>query len=408
MGIAIFEAHDGIGAETVAAAVILCVASTAVVGLRIYVRIKIGALGRDDYAMIMALVFFVPSCIVTILGCLAGFGAPEDVVDVLDTSGQMYRDGRKYFFIYWVTYLGCLPFIKLSICFALLRITNQKRYVVPLWIVLALSILMTGLGIVALFTQCRPISASFDPTSAKCAGGSGSRLGWIPIAISGFSVLTDWMYAAIPVFILWNLNMRTGVKASLAFILALGALASVSTIVRMPYVVQYFFQPGHSLRKTASLIVWSIVEMGIGIIAGSLPPLRPLFRRIGFGFGATRRLKLTYEDPERNNNGGGVAPSSSYSSSADANRHRGVQLGSIKTTAKPGGSLLTTCEGPCAAGRDGERGEWWDYRTLDEEEEVVAGLDDGDVAASHRKLVIVKNTQIDVRFEAADATTLGK
>lgn len=128
---------------------------------------------------------------------------------------------------------------------------------------------MSGVGLVTLMTQCKPLSASFNPTPDKCSGGSGTRLGWVTITISGFSMLTDWMYAAIPVFILWNLNMKTKVKASLAFILALGALyvifpsnacylhqtdkvtyrASVSTIVKLPYIIQYFFEPAHTLRK---------------------------------------------------------------------------------------------------------------------------------------------------------------
>lgn len=126
MGIPIFEAHDGIGAETLAAAAVLCLTAVIIVSLRIYVRIKIGAFGRDDYSMIIALVslcrisnpasvlhfsplyppatansivppqaFFIPSCIVTILGCLSGFGAPEDVIDEIDPTGQMYKDGRK-------------------------------------------------------------------------------------------------------------------------------------------------------------------------------------------------------------------------------------------------------------------------------------------------------------------------
>lgn len=60
---------------------------------------------------------------------------------------------------------------------------------------------------------------------------------------------------------------------------------------------------------------------------------------------------------------------------------------------------MTRCEGPPAH----DRGESWDdCRTLDEEEVEVA-VDDV-VATSYQKLVIMKNTQIDIEFEAADAT----
>ncbi|KAI4863480.1 hypothetical protein F4820DRAFT_449953 [Hypoxylon rubiginosum] len=421
----ILSAPEGIGAETLAASIILCVIAIVTVILRLCVRVRIGALGRDDYTMIIALAFFIPCCVISVLGCLSGFGATEEAIQKTDPSGGLYRDGRKYFFIFQIAYLGCLPFIKLSICFALLRITDAKRYVVPLWLVLGLTVLMSGVGLVTLMTQCKPLSASFNPTPDKCSGGSGTRLGWVTITISGFSMLTDWMYAAIPVFILWNLNMKTKVKASLAFILALGALASVSTIVKLPYIIQYFFEPAHTLQqelmrhipfhtgKTASIIVWSIVETGIGIIAGSLPPLRPLFRRIGFGFGATRRLKLTYEDPQLaagrqgdNGDSAGVSKRKSRASvlatgSPHHHNHTSVRLASIKKKAggsrSHGNSLTTTCQG----GMQERRGSW-DRQMFDEEE----GSDgDGDVP-NHQKLVIMKNTQIDIEFEAADGSPL--
>ncbi|XXH02761.1 hypothetical protein Hte_009146 [Hypoxylon texense] len=393
---------EGIGAETLAASVVLCVVAIITVILRVFVRIRIGALGRDDYMMIMALAFFITCCVIGILGCLSGFGATEKAIQEADPSGGLHRDARKYFFIFQIAYLGCLPFIKLSICFALLRITEAKRYVIPLWLILGLTVVMSGVGFVTLMTQCKPLSASFNPTPAKCSGGSGTRLGWVTIVISAFSMLTDWMYAAIPVFILWNLNMKTKVKVSLAFILALGAF----------------------------IIVWSNVEAGVGIIAGSLPPLRPLFRRIGFGFGATRRLKLSCEDPQQAAARQGNKDSSSSSAGAPLSKRKSrasvlcnrntpsIRLASIRKKAGGGGSSssshshghghgnsrTTTCQGR-VQDRRGSR----DCQTLDEE---VGGGGDGDGdggyddVPNHQKLIIMKNTQIDIEFEAADGTPL--
>ncbi|KAI0172642.1 hypothetical protein GGR52DRAFT_572467 [Hypoxylon sp. FL1284] len=409
----VLDAPGGIGAETLAASVVLCVAAILTVGLRLYVRIQIGALGRDDYAMVTALIFFIPSCIVSVLGCLSGFGAPQSTIQEIDPSGGMYRDARKYFSIYWITYMGSLPFVKLSICFALLRITDSKRYVIPLWVILALSVVMSGVGIVTLMTQCKPVSASFNPTPDKCSGGSGTRIGLVTIILSAFSVLTDWLYAAIPAFILWNLNMQAKVKASLAFILALGALASVSTIVRLPYIVGYFFQSDHPLQKTASMIVWSIVETGVGIVAGSLPPLRPLYRgsRFGLGLRGTRRMKLTPEDNATTSRSGeqrrcgSDAPQSNCKRRASDGIHASEDRSSSShnSVRRPGvaraghdTALMTRCQGgtPDRAGS-------WEWRTLEEEDE-----EESDLAADtpNLKLVIMKNTQIDIEYEAANGT----
>lgn len=131
--------------------------------------------------------------------------------------------------------------------------------------------------------------------------------------------------------------------------------------------------------KAAHIVVWSVVECGIGIIAGSLPPLRPLCRRFGIGFGTTRRLKLS--DEAQNPAKRDASDAGPYGHTATIN-DKPIRLGTLKR-ADRGKSLTTTCQG-------GGQHSTWDHRTID------------DVDIATQKLIIVKNTQIDVEYEAAD------
>lgn len=51
--------------------------------------------------------------------------------------------------------------------------------------------------------------------------------------------------------------------------------ASCATIVRLKYLTLYS-DPGEFIYATGKIGFWSLLEEGIGIIAGSLPALRPL------------------------------------------------------------------------------------------------------------------------------------
>jgi hypothetical protein len=55
----------------------------------------------------------------------------------------------------------------------------------------------------------------------------------------------------------------------------LSTSASCATIVRLKYLTLYS-DPGEFIYATGKIGFWSLLEEGIGIIAGSLPALRPL------------------------------------------------------------------------------------------------------------------------------------
>ncbi|KAF9770129.1 hypothetical protein IL306_012362 [Fusarium sp. DS 682] len=57
--------------------------------------------------------------------------------------------------------------------------------------------------------------------------------------------------------------------------------ASVATMIRMPYMKFYFHPEKDYLYRVCNVALWCLFETGIGVIAGSLPPLRKLVKRWG-------------------------------------------------------------------------------------------------------------------------------
>ncbi|KAH1487011.1 hypothetical protein LV164_001772 [Aspergillus fumigatus] len=80
----------------------------------------------------------------------------------------------------------------------------------------------------------------------------------------------------MPALLLWGLQMNRKTKIALGGILSLGAVASVAVIIRFPFL--HYYKDDDFLYSTYQIAIWSVMETGLGIIAGSLVTLRPLFR----------------------------------------------------------------------------------------------------------------------------------
>ncbi|KAF4463672.1 integral membrane PTH11 [Fusarium albosuccineum] len=82
---------------------------------------------------------------------------------------------------------------------------------------------------------------------------------------------------AIKRFMLYKAQMKLATKISISIILGLGILASIATMVRLPY-IKYFAAGEDYLYYVGIITLWSVFESGTGIIAGSLPSLRRLLK----------------------------------------------------------------------------------------------------------------------------------
>lgn len=95
---------------------------------------------------------------------------------------------------------------------------------------------------------------------------------------AAFNILTDLLFAVvIPIPMLWNLNVHFRTRISLIGILGLGIFACAAACVRLGYAANYG-KLGDWLWDSRNLTIWVVVELNVGIIAGTLPCLRPIFK----------------------------------------------------------------------------------------------------------------------------------
>ncbi|XPS73004.1 hypothetical protein M3J09_005158 [Ascochyta lentis] len=99
------------------------------------------------------------------------------------------------------------------------------------------------------------------------------------------TIATDFMVALLPVPLVWQLQLNLRAKISLILVLSLGVFAAVAAIVKAGIQKTVFADPDPFVHDRFTL--WRFIEFDVGIIAASLPALKPMFN---WFLGAARGL----------------------------------------------------------------------------------------------------------------------
>ncbi|KAJ5947517.1 hypothetical protein N7466_000532 [Penicillium verhagenii] len=250
--------------------------SVITVSFRCFVRgYLVRAFGWDDTLMVAALMIYTSLIVCCIIGAKDGVG--HQLVD-FGTNIKLYEAALRWWWLSQILYVWSSAVTKISIAVALLRLTIRKTHRIILYCLIGLSIANALLFFFVLVLDCHPISYFWrqaDPT-AKGSCVSSTILLNIAYLYSALTILCDFTLGILPIVLVWNLQMSSRTKFAVGGILSLGAIASVAVVIRLPFL--HFYLDRDFLYSTYQIAIWSIIETGLGIIAGSLVTLRPLFR----------------------------------------------------------------------------------------------------------------------------------
>ncbi|KAL8676410.1 MAG: hypothetical protein Q9186_007074 [Xanthomendoza sp. 1 TL-2023] len=188
-----------------------------------------------------------------------------------------------------------LPTLAIAICLNNL-IVPTKRQLYILYFFPTLQIVMAVVGIVLIFTQCKPQSAlwSFQP-GARCLDKS-VVLGYVYLmtgtTIRGYppvgSVFIDYLYVAfvdlflaiVPLMAFWQLQIKPKAKIMLCLLMSTTAIsAAICAFVRIAYVASLADIPDYTYASIHHTL-WAVIEGNVIIIAACLPGLRPFVKYV--------------------------------------------------------------------------------------------------------------------------------
>ncbi|RYP64867.1 hypothetical protein DL771_008582 [Monosporascus sp. 5C6A] len=260
------------------------------VGARIVSRV--GIVRRwswDDYFIVLAWILAFGLSFSVQLGSRNGLGRHD-----VDIPAEYWGTLRRCEYTFSILYNPALMATKTSVLVFYLRLSKNTERVLRLasWVVLGIvnvaGIVLTVMNIF----QCRPVHAAFETYVDKpqCIPLLTEFICSAPV-----NIVTDLAILALPLPVLTGMRLPRRQKIILVLTFTLGVFITVVDVVRIYYLQQAVTEvsPTASINPAATFgdqpdfawnaslsLMWSAVEVNIGVACACVPTLKPLIIRI--------------------------------------------------------------------------------------------------------------------------------
>ncbi|RSL44417.1 hypothetical protein CEP53_011245 [Fusarium sp. AF-6] len=287
---------EGLALVLLVVTIVFTILAVLVAGLRFYVRLSLNAFAVEDWLMLAGLILNIAHNASVVVLAYSGIGSRDDVI----TVGMQYKIGL-WTIIWQFIYVLDGAIIKSSIIWTLLRLAKDlnKIYTKILWCLFGFSWIVWQISWPVAIFQCKPVAAAWGEPG-DCTSGQTVILR-VSYFVSASNIFTDISTALVPMFLLRRLQMPKRTKLMTMGVLSLGVFASVATTIRITYTWAYTAPSGrfctfHSpfIMKKANntsdeigkIVLLTVLECDLGIIAGSMPMLRRLIRNLAPSYGS--------------------------------------------------------------------------------------------------------------------------
>lgn len=107
---------------------------------------------------------------------------------------------------------------------------------------------------------------------------SNRTYSFIGLFNSIINIITDILFAVLPIPVILKLQVNKRSKITLIVVLSLGFIACIAGIIKARLQVTAIQTPDSAFEN--SFQVWNMLELCLGILAASLPTLKPLFAAV--------------------------------------------------------------------------------------------------------------------------------
>ncbi|CAE7030700.1 hypothetical protein CFE70_004259 [Pyrenophora teres f. teres 0-1] len=257
----------------------LLILSYTAVGLRLWVRYRITrSPGWDDAAMVATLVLFSAYCaFILAIACRTRNAAHKPYNEDNVRLSLIFVQLSEVFYILTTTLL------KISLGLFFLRVLTKKWQKLIFHIALTISTTYGFLYVFVALFQCGDPTRLADnllhPSSPNCLPSAFLMCTGYVYGI--INVIADWTFVLLPVSVLMDSDLDRRSKISVSIVMCLGAVGSVSSVLRMVYLSGLQLQSvGLASVTSRKVTIWATAEPGTGIVAASVAILRPLVRKM--------------------------------------------------------------------------------------------------------------------------------
>ncbi|CAK7217929.1 hypothetical protein SEUCBS140593_003377 [Sporothrix eucalyptigena] len=258
--------HDDYGPQLVILSLTLVLASALFLALRIILKINHRrGLWWDDYLLVASWVVLTAGVILNVID--VGYGYGRHSWDVSPTHiGNIVTNGT----ISGTLVLLAACWSKTSFAFTLLRLPIGWMRSLVWTIIITLNVAM-HMSALSIWIEC-PFSTIAETDRICIPIPMAVEFG---IVVGGYSAAVDFTLALLPWKFLWNLQMQRREKIGVLIAMSMGTFAGLSAVIKTTKLTTL---ESPDIIDSVQLAAWGTAEVGVTIMAASIPILRALFR----------------------------------------------------------------------------------------------------------------------------------
>ncbi|KAI1857579.1 uncharacterized protein JN550_013148 [Neoarthrinium moseri] len=240
-----------------AVAVLLVIAACAVLLRFAARRITGNPLQKDDWAIVVALLFTAGSAGMSF--AIGSYGAGKHVWAVTGESLSTATKASE------VDFIGSRIFSATTFSFRL-----------NIWIAGTITLLYPLTLAIGMANCCKPVSFYWERFAGNSEDSCPLDVGTFFVVLAIINVILDAYILTIPIPQILNLQMSTRKKISICGLMLLGSFVCGASCVRI-YYLRVFSTATDITSLMGPVSVWSAIEPSIGILSACLPNMRPLY-----------------------------------------------------------------------------------------------------------------------------------
>ncbi|QPG94154.1 hypothetical protein C2857_005010 [Epichloe festucae Fl1] len=243
------------------------------------------AFSADDWAVFVGIFIRISATVVDAEGLIAnGLGR-----DVWTVSTQQVRGFALYFYVIQILYFIEITIMKATWGLFYLSIFPGRIVRRILWITIGF-IVLTGLVfiLVAAF-QCTPVRYTWEQYGNHGLHGRCIKINPVGWANAAMSVAMDFWLIAIPLNEVHKLSLHWKKKLGAAVMFMTALFVTIISIIRFRSLVT-FANSKNPTWDQFELVLWSTVEVSVGMIGLCLPAIRQMLVRLAPQFFASQQI----------------------------------------------------------------------------------------------------------------------
>ncbi|KAF2217428.1 hypothetical protein CERZMDRAFT_14769, partial [Cercospora zeae-maydis SCOH1-5] len=244
-----------------------------------------GGIGSDDWACLFAGLGSLIGCLLILVSANDGLGR-----STFSSSPTKIRETLLLIWLDQINYLLVMAFTKTSTLLLYIRIFHsatpeQKTFRRYCWALIGIVCLTSFFLVVFAIIMCEPVAYFWNRVTARPIESGGTCKDHRPYLYSNtiISIVTDCCVVALPVKLIWGLQMNIKKKVKVLGIFGLGGVVIICSIMRATR-VEAAANRTDPMVDIAGLCMWSLVESVVGIICCCIPathrPIRNFFAEI--------------------------------------------------------------------------------------------------------------------------------